>query len=479
MQMFLVSFLLMFVSTSDNAGPIRELSHEYYPVFRGVFLLTFFFTLYGTCLFIWQRNKVDYAGTLGLTYAHTYQYVLRGSSTISYIIFSCFMLYILTLTGGLDEIPFLNQSFLKHLWPALAFFVPVFLFFCPTDSLTESCFGVIRNGFRQRLDLVKEMGAVFASPFSTASFRRCFIADVLCSMPKIFPDLQYTLCIYISGHYWVVDENEWQRDNRLHDFYSCGTGNPLYLNLQVLLGLLPFHIRFMQCLRAYIDTGLTRHLFNMLKYLLSICVTALATAMKSFDPATNHWLGCLWVGTGIVATIYSFYWDVVMDWGLGNADAKQFLLREELYFTPVTYYLAILCDLLMRLGWALVISPEQPYLQQHFVLMLGVIELVRRCMWAIFRVEWESIRNNAMSLRKLKQQQQNQTQFVSSPSRLEREGSMSSSVGSMAAVVNVAHTAQKPPPHHHQQRHSKESHLHFSQAQMHLMNSTSDLALDT
>lgn len=79
MQMFFVSFLLMFVSTSDNAGPIRELSHEYYPVFRGVFLLTFFFCLYGTCVFIWQRNKIDYCSTLGVSYAHTYQYILRGT----------------------------------------------------------------------------------------------------------------------------------------------------------------------------------------------------------------------------------------------------------------------------------------------------------------------------------------------------------------------------------------------------------------
>jgi hypothetical protein len=56
------------------------------------------------------------------------------------------------------------------------------------------------------------------------------------------------------------------------------------------------------------------------------------------------------------------------------------------------YYLAILLDLLLRLGWALVISPEQPYLQQHFVLMLGVLELLRRFMWTVFRVEWEAIR---------------------------------------------------------------------------------------
>ena len=39
MQMFFVSFLIMFLSTMGNAGPIKELSHEYYPVFRGVFLV--------------------------------------------------------------------------------------------------------------------------------------------------------------------------------------------------------------------------------------------------------------------------------------------------------------------------------------------------------------------------------------------------------------------------------------------------------
>ncbi len=46
----------------------------------------------------------------------------------------------------------------------------------------------------------------------------------------------------------------------------------------------------------------------------------------------------------------------------------------------------------MRLGWAILISPEQTYVQQHFILLLGCIELLRRSMWAIFRVEWEWIK---------------------------------------------------------------------------------------
>ncbi|CAE7682352.1 PHO1-H4, partial [Symbiodinium microadriaticum] len=93
-----------------------------------------------------------------------------------------------------------------------------------------------------------------------------------------------------------------------------------------------------------------------------------------------------------VTTAYCFYWDVVMDWGLGNRDVPYFLLRRELYFQPMTYYTAIVLDLVMRLGWAILISPSQTYLQQHLVLLLGCVELLRRFMWAVFRVEWEWIK---------------------------------------------------------------------------------------
>lgn len=46
----------------------------------------------------------------------------------------------------------------------------------------------------------------------------------------------------------------------------------------------------------------------------------------------------------------------------------------------------------MRLGWAILISPEQTYVQQHIILLLGCIEILRRSMWAVFRVEWEWIK---------------------------------------------------------------------------------------
>jgi hypothetical protein len=51
--------------------------------------------------------------------------------------------------------------------------------------------------------MVRDLGAVVLSPLSKPTFLRTFIADIMCSMPKIFTDLQYTMCIYLTGTFWV------------------------------------------------------------------------------------------------------------------------------------------------------------------------------------------------------------------------------------------------------------------------------------
>jgi hypothetical protein len=130
---------------------------------------------------------------------------------------------------------------------------------------------------------------------------------------------------------------------------------------------------------------------------MSIGVSALATVRTSFSESTNFALAYCWIILGVLTTAYSFYWDVVFDWGLGNWNTKYLLLRDQMYFAPGMYYTAIVCDLFMRLGWAFVISPGQPYLEQHYILLLGAIELFRRFLWSIIRIEWDQIKINTKS----------------------------------------------------------------------------------
>ena len=54
----------------------------------------------------------------------------------------------------------------RHLWPALSVLLPLLLFICPWDHMTAVCYGVKRNGFKQRWGLLKEVGYVLISPFS-------------------------------------------------------------------------------------------------------------------------------------------------------------------------------------------------------------------------------------------------------------------------------------------------------------------------
>jgi hypothetical protein len=83
--------------------------------------------------------------------------------------------------------------------------------------------------------------------------------------------------------------------------------------------------------------------------------------------------------------------------GLGDRKSTHFLLRDTLHFLPSTYYAAIVANFFMRLGWALVVSPEQPFMRQHYLLLLGAVEITRRSLWGVLRVEWECIKNRTTS----------------------------------------------------------------------------------
>lgn len=183
-----------------------------------------------------------------LTHLTLPEYVLRGAASSAIVMFTCFMLYVLTITGGFESIH-IPRDRLKHLWPALAFLVPLFSFFCPYDSITQFYYGNVKRAYQQRTGLVSEIFAVLLSPFSHVTFLRSFIADIFCSMPRVFTDFQYTLCIYTTGSFWDV-KNEWVNTSSMHAYGTCGAGSPFYVWIIDLLSFLPYHIRLMQSLRV-------------------------------------------------------------------------------------------------------------------------------------------------------------------------------------------------------------------------------------
>ena len=72
------------------------------------------------------------------------------------------------------------------------------------------------------------------------------------------------------------------------------------------------------------------------------------------------------------------------------------ILREETRFPDSIYYIAMLLDLIFRISWAVSLFPTAFGItgDMHYVsLPLGCVEVIRRCIWNVFRLENEHINN--------------------------------------------------------------------------------------
>ena len=97
--------------------------------------------------------------------------------------------------------------------------------------------------------------------------------------------------------------------------------------------------------------------------------------------------------TTAVNSTYSFLWDIVMDWGLISFSRDGKCGTRQRYFYPlVTYVLVGLCNLCLRFAWA---ANKLDFFAgmdaASLVLCLEIVEVFRRSIWNMYRIEWEII----------------------------------------------------------------------------------------
>eukprot|EP00732_Lithocolla_globosa_P002339 Lithocolla_globosa_v1_NODE_1513_length_2520_cov_11.413793.p1 type:complete len:554 gc:universal NODE_1513_length_2520_cov_11.413793:1903-242(-) len=258
-------------------------------------------------------------------------------------------------------------------------FIPLILF---SLYLVMFLYPFKRLHFRFRLWFVKVLFRIVTAPFYPVRFADFITADQLTSSPYFIVGLVYMFCLNIYDFGPVEKEctdNWWT----------------------VVLAMLPSYWRLMQCLRRYRDQyvhdkekKLFPHMVNAGKYTSSLLVTFLSALSKYYSSDTAH---IIWIISAVFSTIYSYSWDIKMDWGLLQPKTKTFLLRDELaYQRSSIYYFAMFSNLLLRISWVWVISIGEwdKALHQHsFAFSLGVLELYRRFQWNFFRMENEHLNN--------------------------------------------------------------------------------------
>lgn len=167
----------------------------------------------------------------------------------------------------------------------------------------------------------------------------------------------------------------------------------------------PYWIRFAQCIRRFYDSKLENktHLVNAMKYASAILTVICAAFYEHYGSQTLLILRLIFA---IGSTLYAYTWDIVKDWGLmkilpnsRNKENKKrywIFLRKDLNFSPLTYYTVMILNFIFRISWAIALFPHSFHISidMHYInLALASIEIIRRCIWNIFRLENEHLNN--------------------------------------------------------------------------------------
>ena len=192
-------------------------------------------------------------------------------------------------------------------------------------------------------------------------FKDFFIADQLTSLSIVFK----TFCAAIM----CFGEDRFGDSNAE---IKCEANKMWFFPI---ITCLPLLWRFLQCIRRFYNAKKAfPNLVNALKYFVGLMVVLFGTLNthygKSFAIASLIFQ--------IISTLFSFTWDLFMDWGLGDRNSKNYLLRDRLmYPSKAFYYFAVFSNLFLRFCW--VISHSKVIIHHSIVLtmILGVLEVYR------------------------------------------------------------------------------------------------------
>ncbi|KAI4492046.1 hypothetical protein M0802_010171 [Mischocyttarus mexicanus] len=240
-----------------------------------------------------------------------------------------------------------------------------------------------------RFWLIKIIGRVLVSPFAYVNFADFWLADQLNSLTTALLDFQFLACFYITNGNWLEVGNTKQ----------CTSGS---LVIRPIVNCLPAWFRFAQCLRRYRDSKEAfPHLANAGKYSTTFLVV-IANTLYNYhreeypNQWENPWLWS-WVTSCIVNSVYSYTWDLKMDWGLldSNAGENRFLREEVVYSAAGCYYFAIIEDFILRFIWVpSFILVQCKYISNDMVTsIVAPLEVFRRFIWNFFRLENEHLNN--------------------------------------------------------------------------------------
>ncbi|XP_058806057.1 solute carrier family 53 member 1-like isoform X2 [Phymastichus coffea] len=233
------------------------------------------------------------------------------------------------------------------------------------------------------------MFRVLTAPITCVNCSDFLLGDQLISFVTPFLDYHFLICFYASNDNW------WTASNTTYCTKGC-------LITRTIVSLLPGWFRFAQCVRRYRDTkAAIPHLANAGKYFTIIMAWIMAGLREGFeDQLKNIWQGpwfWIWFTSNFIMATYCFFWDIKMDCGFWDSNAKRNkLLRDELIYPSISlYYLFMVQDFILRYIWilSLILNKNGIVTSESLTSIMASLEIFRRFIWNFFRMEYEHLGN--------------------------------------------------------------------------------------
>eukprot|EP00048_Salpingoeca_helianthica_P005315 m.86467 g.86467 ORF g.86467 m.86467 type:complete len:705 (-) comp13553_c0_seq1:20-2134(-) len=371
---FIVSILI--ISTAVGLSSITR-NPNLFPMFRmmrGLLTPVLFSGLVGINMYIWSKYNINFPFIFELDLRSRFRPtdLFCISGFLGLVWCACTLMYI--FQGILIIIP--------SPYPPL-------LFICTMFAVLFVPLNIFREG---RIWLLRTIGRCLLAPFFRVTFSDFWFTDQLTSMSIFLLDFEYAICYLAIDQYRTVPQ-----------CYSVRTG------IRPLISAWPFVIRILQCFRRYFkdslhDTHAVRvsNLWNAGKYFTGIVVITFSSLSAGFKEVaatpydtTNFFMIAFWALAAVINTSYSVWWDVVKDWGLFSATTSWPYLRPKLTYSPMVYYVCLVLNAILRLAWTISLSVGffEIWFSDGLILILMVVELIRRCLWNFFRLEHQHLTN--------------------------------------------------------------------------------------
>eukprot|EP00854_Cymbomonas_tetramitiformis_P013937 gene13937-16474_t len=350
-----------------------------WPVFRCALLVCLHVAIFGCNLLVWSEAKVNYRFIFGLDASVkerlTWSSVLRFAQWVMLFIMLCFAMHLLRNT---------TRLFGSTWWPSHWFFS--FLLVAAALLLLLTPFEIPGTFYHTRKNFWRTVLNICRSGTVDVELCTFFMADQLTSQIRALGDLGYTACYYFSGQF--IDPHDGEG--------SCAGEGQFVISAGACL--LPYFFRMAQelrrawraCSAEYHRTDRYMYLLNAGKYATSLITVSLKFAGFGVLPLV------------VLSTVYSYSWDILKDWGLCRfsncstwGSCTFVLMNKDRCYPRWFYYWAIVSNAMLRVTWAFLLVPQaaESMHAETQLLVLAVLEIVRRGQWNLIRIENEHVNN--------------------------------------------------------------------------------------